>query len=185
MKHVVTRTGLQEQLANTANQASCDESYAILLADVSGLVKVREDSGPNAHAVLLQRINQMCEMSVRRNGDVVARCGDNRFALLLERCPSKQALQAARMLRATVQRFRFYWKDHGFCFSVSIGVVPNVHRGSDAALSLEAASIACDKAKRRGSNGIEVYAEGDAAMSLGGNGIGMYVESGAAMSVAR
>jgi Amt family ammonium transporter len=57
-----------------------------------------------------------------------------------------------------VQRYRFRWKERSFAVSLSIGLVPITGVWKSSTIVLQAADIACYKAKDLGRN--QVYVQG-------------------------
>jgi diguanylate cyclase (GGDEF)-like protein/PAS domain S-box-containing protein len=133
---------------------------ALLYLDLDRFKVVNDACGHAAGDELLRQLTGRMKAAVRQR-DVLARLGGDEFALLLEHCPTDQALQVADKLRVAVQEFRFVWQQRVFSVSASIGVVPITPHSGSAGELLVRADNACYAAKDAGRNRIHAYTPDD------------------------
>jgi Amt family ammonium transporter len=131
-----------------------------MFIDLDQFKVVNDTCGHIAGDELLRQIANLLIETARRT-DVVARLGGDEFAILLEYCPTPQALKLAEELRATIRDFRFSWEGKPFTVGVSIGVVSFDEHYNDLKQVLSAADSACYTAKEAGRNRVHLHAEDD------------------------
>jgi diguanylate cyclase (GGDEF)-like protein len=132
---------------------------ALILADVDHLRRVNDQYGRGAGDELLRKLAGILRATVRSE-DLVARLGDDEFAVLLPDSGRGEARQLAARLRSTVERFHFF------------GIQPEKGR-SRVTLSLGAASYPADA--ESSSDLIERAREAlEEARSLGRNRVWCY-----------
>jgi uncharacterized protein (TIGR02266 family) len=83
------------------------QPLALILADVDHLRRVNDRLGRPAGDELLRKLAGILRATVREQ-DLVARLGEDEFAVLLPRAGRGDARQIAARLRSTVERFRFF-----------------------------------------------------------------------------
>lgn len=113
---------------------------------------------------LLAELAEILKQSVR-HADDLGRLGGDEFGLLLEGCSIDQAKTLCDNLVRQVQAFRFRWQGHQFQVGVSIGLVPILADGSDAATLLSQADMACYRAKDLGRGRVYIAANGDQVLA--------------------
>lgn len=144
-----------------ASGAHDEETHALCYLDLDQFKVVNDSCGHTAGDLLLQQLAGVFREHIR-SVDLFARIGGDEFALLLEHCPTNDALRIANQVREAVENFRFFWEGRCFTIGVSIGLVP-IHAGSmSASRIMSLADAACYIAKQQGRNRVHVYSETDA-----------------------
>ncbi|MGM0679829.1 MAG: EAL domain-containing protein, partial [Pseudomonadota bacterium] len=148
---------LKKMLDNARKE---DEVHAFLYLDLDQFKVVNDTSGHIAGDELLKQLSFLLQQQVRET-DTLARLGGDEFGVLLSRCNKEKAKEIANKLRATVNDFRFIWKDKAFDTGVSIGIIEINAQSRDVTDILSSADIACYAAKDLGRNRIHVYQPDD------------------------
>ena len=120
---VATRDSFLERLSvETRHAASTGRPLALVVADVDHLRKVTETRGRDAAASVLRKLAGILRATVRED-DLVARLGDDDFAVILSGLGRGSARQFAARLRSAIERFRFTstW-DSGASFGVTLSL---------------------------------------------------------------
>jgi diguanylate cyclase (GGDEF)-like protein/PAS domain S-box-containing protein len=144
-----------ERLGHAMLRTPAEDSNAVLYLDLDGFKKVNDSLGHNAGDELLRTTAERL-VAALRPGDTVARLGGDEFAVLLENAdrPTVEAL-AQSCLDALNQPFLVHGRKA--VVSVSIGVVPDLARYSDADEVLRNADVAMYAAKARGKGCYQVF----------------------------
>lgn len=168
-----------DPLTGLANRHEFEQrlGYALLDAEMHGQVHslcyldldrfkiVNDTCGHAAGDELLRQVAALLRVQVR-SADTVARLGGDEFGILLNNCPTKQALRVANTLRRKLEEFRFAWQDKIFAVGVSIGLVGVDADTVDLASLLNAADAACYTAKNTGRNRVHIYQADDRDLSV-------------------
>ena len=180
---VATREAFLERLAvETKRAAASGRPLALVVADVDHLRKVADTRGRDAAATVLRKLAGILRAAVRED-DLVARLGDDDFAVILSGLGRGSARQFAARLRSAIERFRFTstW-DSGATFGVtlSLGAASYPTDADNDTDLLNRASEALDEARALGRNRVwcymrrprvpvrtPVYLEGAAPLLLG------------------
>ena len=120
---VATRESFLERLAvETKQAAATGRPLALVVADVDHLRKVADTRGRDAAAAVLRKLAGILRAAVRED-DLVARLGDDDFAVILSGFGRGSARQFAARLRSAIERFRFTstW-DNGASFGVTLSL---------------------------------------------------------------
>jgi uncharacterized protein (TIGR02266 family) len=120
---VATRETFLERLSvETKRAAATGRPLALVVADVDHLRKVADTRGRDAAATVLRKLAGMLRAAVRED-DLVARLGDDDFAVILSGLGRGSARQFAARLRSAIERFRFTstWDD-GASFGVTLSL---------------------------------------------------------------
>jgi len=91
-----------------------------VLVDVDNFAETREAFGPEADAALRQMAAVLAQSL--RGADVVARCGDNRFCVLLPETSLEGALTGAERLRFSIASRTFSVAGKDVSLTASIGL---------------------------------------------------------------
>jgi diguanylate cyclase (GGDEF)-like protein/PAS domain S-box-containing protein len=138
-----------------------NRSHAVLYLDLDQFKVVNDTSGHAAGDELIRQIGPLLSGRLSPR-DTLARLGGDEFGILLEDRSTEESVAIAEALRDTVLRFRFVWNGQPFTLGVSIGIV-NVR---DTALTptavMSLADAACNLAKEKGRNRVELYRPDDA-----------------------
>ncbi len=132
------------------------KQMALLLMDLNRFREVNESLGHKVGDMLLEEVAGRLRGTFRAS-DMVARLGDDEFAVLLQTGAAPTgAVKAAGKLLGSMQE-PFLVDDHQFLVGCSIGIALYPNHGHDAESLLRSAEIAMRTAKRN-ANGFVVYA---------------------------
>lgn len=130
------------------------QDLSLLIADIDGFQNFIKKHGPEKSERCLKKLSQVLTQSVR-SGDIVARYGNDQFAMLLHQCRKSNAVRCARRVLDTIRK-----QTGPLRFSVSIGVMhyqgtPKVFRPHQLVLH---ATRALSQAKSQGGARLHVAA---------------------------
>ncbi len=161
---LINRIEFENRLRTSMEHAHSDQAnHALMYIDLDQFKVVNDTCGHIAGDELLRQIANILTETARRT-DMVARLGGDEFAILLEYCPTSQALSIAEEIRSTLRDHRFTWEEKPFTVGVSIGVVSFDESYNNLTEILSAADSACYAAKEAGRNRVHLYAEDDQAI---------------------
>ena len=80
------------------------EPLTVILADIDLFKSYNDHYGHVAGDACLKKIGKVLSSSVRRGGDVVARCGGEEFAMILPNTPIEGAMRIAESVREGVEK---------------------------------------------------------------------------------
>ena len=161
---LVNRAEFETRLRRTLDKAHEDRSeHALLYIDLDQFKLVNDACGHSVGDQLLQQVAKLLRDAVRAR-DTLARLGGDEFAVILEQCPSDQALQVAQQICDRMEAFRFVHDDRRFRIGTSIGLVPVDSRWTNTAALIQAADTSCYAAKESGRNRVHVWFDTDQAM---------------------
>lgn len=157
---LVNRSEFERRLQSAIDSQEREYTHSLLYLDLDQFKVVNDTSGHIAGDQLLKQLAHVLRGHLR-GSDTLARLGGDEFGVLLEKCPSGQALQIADKLRHAVAEFAFTWSEHTFSVGVSIGQV--AFRAGEMTLGevLSKADQACYLAKDLGRNRVHSYQPGD------------------------
>jgi len=135
------------------------KQMALLLMDLNRFREVNETLGHKVGDMLLEEVAGRLRGTFRAS-DLVARLGDDEFAVLLQTgaAPTGAVKAAGKLLGAMQEPFLV--DDHQFLVGCSIGIALYPAHGQNAESLLRSAEIAMRTAKRN-ANGFVVYAGND------------------------
>ncbi|MBZ0091548.1 MAG: EAL domain-containing protein [Sulfuricellaceae bacterium] len=163
---LVNRSEFEKRLMHLLESAQYSNlRHTLLYLDLDQFKVVNDSCGHVAGDELLRQLTRLMEEKVRES-DILARLGGDEFGVLLENCPTEQALRVANTFLELVSGYRFVWQDKRFVIGVSIGLV-ELRSGSVDTIekALIAADSACYLAKDSGRNRIQIYQPGDAELA--------------------
>ena len=139
-----------------ARVARNSETSGLLYIDLDQFKYINDTLGHHAGDELLIEISNMISAHARE-GDLFARFGGDEFTLLLYNIEPDNLEKAAENFRRLFDEFVFYHEGNGFSISCSIGaaLIDNNTRTSEQAMSH--ADLACNLAKSRGRNCVNIY----------------------------
>jgi len=140
--------------------AARKQQVSLLYLDLDQFKIINDTCGHVAGDELLKQLSDLLLQSLRST-DTLARLGGDEFGVLLENCPSANAVEIASKLRDAVAGFVFVWKDQMFSTGVSIGHVHFEDEVLEADEALSRADEACYVAKDLGRNRIHTYSPGE------------------------
>ncbi|WP_158260461.1 EAL domain-containing protein [Chlorogloea sp. CCALA 695] len=157
---LVNRREFEQRVEHLLLSVKTDkEQHSICYIDLDRFKIVNDTCGHAAGDELLRQVANIVTVQVRA-ADTVARLGGDEFGLLLNNCPTPQALRIANTIRQKLEEFRFIWQDKIFTVSVSVGLV-GIDAENDVASILNAADAACYAAKNAGRNRVHIYRSKD------------------------
>lgn len=132
-----------------------DNQHAVVFMDLDRFKQVNDTCGHGVGDALLKNLAPRLRNCLR-SGDSLARIGGDEFGAILPDCSGTEAAQIAELIRVTVAEYRFLCAGNSLSVGVSVGVVEVGRQSNDVADVLNAADIACYRAKAAGGN--QVYA---------------------------
>ena len=124
--------------------------------DLSHFAVLNDAAGHSAGDDVLSYVARLLESEVGQSG-WVARLGGDVFGVVLPRCSAAHAAMVAEQLIAAVQAWEPVYERRSYWLGASIGlVVLDMHLDSAAAV-LQAADMACYRAKRSGRNHVVLH----------------------------
>lgn len=162
---LINRKEFERQLCGFhARAQERSEHHALCYLDLDQFKIINDTCGHGAGDQLLKLLTTRLGTRVRES-DVLARLGGDEFGLLLAHCPLERAQVLAEQIRDLVSQIRFEWEGRSFDLRASIGLV-SIDTDSPAAGELLAqADAACNVAKQKGRNRVQVYGSGDLDMA--------------------
>ncbi|NOY67724.1 MAG: EAL domain-containing protein [Gammaproteobacteria bacterium] len=144
---------LDRVMARNTRSAS---TSGLLYIDLDQFKYINDTLGHAAGDRLLIEISNMLTVNARE-GDLLARFGGDEFTLLLYNIEVQNLEVIAENFRQLFDDFKFYNKGNGFSISCSIGatIIDNTTHNSEEAMSH--ADLACNIAKTRGRNCVNIY----------------------------
>jgi diguanylate cyclase (GGDEF)-like protein len=113
--------------------------------------EINDTSGHAAGDLVLKGVARALKKRTRES-DTVARVGGDEFALLLNNCPHKRAVEIAELLRQDIAALRVEYDGTVHSIGASIGVSYGQTGMHSASGMLKAADAACYAAKEEGRN---------------------------------
>jgi len=144
---------LDRVMARNTRSAS---TSGLLYIDLDQFKYINDTLGHAAGDRLLIEISNMLSENARE-GDLLARFGGDEFTLLLYNIKTNDLEIIAENFRKLFDEYKFYNKGNGFSVSCSIGaaIIDNDTKNSEEAMSH--ADLACNVAKTRGRNCVNIY----------------------------
>ncbi|MCK4743217.1 MAG: EAL domain-containing protein [Sulfuriflexus sp.] len=138
---------------------------AILLIDMDRFKNINETLGFDCGDHMLQAVGERLLTSTR-DGDTVARLGDDEFAIILEDVKHQDDVSkiVEKILRALSEAY--YIDDHELFITTSIGISLYPNDGAHPQLLIQNADVAIHHAKESGSNKYRYYETKMNAQSL-------------------
>ena len=153
---LLNRKEFENRLSKILTSMRKNDMHALLYLDLDQFKIINDSCGHSAGDKLLRQVTALLHSKLRAR-DTLARLGGDEFGVILEHCPTDQALQVADTLRELVQNFRFQWQEKTFTIGVSIGLFPITHENQGLEHALNAADSACYAAKEQGRNRVQIY----------------------------
>ena len=145
-----------ERRVNGRTNVYADGRFAVLLATIENLFALNQSCGYDAGDAAIAAVARQLRANVRA-GDVVARYGGNKFALLLEDCGDAEAATVAARLVALVSATSFETSFGALAARIRIGVVIAPQEGRAPQTLLLHAEEALDAARRANGQGVVAY----------------------------
>ncbi len=142
---------------------TADDESVFLYLDLDHFAVINNTAGQAAGDDVLCHVAQLLQAQVGQSG-WVARLGGDKYGVLLPSCSTAHAAAVAEQLRLAVQAWEPVYQGRSFALGVSIGMVVLDAQVQDAAAVLQAADMACYRAKRLGRNQVQVHASAPAPL---------------------
>ncbi len=139
-----------------ARVSRSSETSGLLYIDLDQFKYINDTLGHAAGDQLLVDISNIISAHARE-GDLFARFGGDEFTLLLYDIEIDNLEIAAENFRRLFDDFIFYHKGKGFSVSCSIGVVLIDENTLSSEQAMSHADLACNLAKTRGRNCVNIY----------------------------
>lgn len=91
------------------------------------------------------------------NDEILARIGDNSFAVLLKNCNADEAINISKKLIKQITGSHFEWQEQSFSIGISIGLVPLTDNSFDIHQLLQQADAASMSAEHSGPNHVLLF----------------------------
>ncbi len=162
---LINRREFEERLKRAIAEVRAGKiQHVLFFMDLDQFKVVNDTCGHVAGDALLRQISAAFERELRHS-DTLARIGGDEFGVLLEHCPTEQALQIADQLLNAARDLRFTWAGRIFPIGVSIGVI-NIANDSDSHTEvMRSADAACYVAKDRGRNRVQLFQPDDSYLA--------------------
>ncbi|MGK2940314.1 MAG: putative bifunctional diguanylate cyclase/phosphodiesterase [Immundisolibacter sp.] len=142
-----------------------DRQVAVLFLDLDRFKLINDTLGHDAGDELLKEVARRLRDAVR-GSDMVARLGGDEFVVLVaEECDEENLLNLARRVLASVSK-PYNLLGHEFRVTVSVGVSQYPRDAEDEQSLLKNADVAMYRAKEKGRNNFQLYAESGSESSL-------------------
>jgi len=128
-----------------------DDEYSLIFIDLDLFKEVNDSGGHAAGDLILKGVADILRARTR-SGDTAARVGGDEFALLLDGCPHKRALDIAESVREDIATLIVEYEGLQYSVKASIGVSYGQSGVHNATGMLKAADAACYSAKEDGRN---------------------------------
>jgi diguanylate cyclase (GGDEF)-like protein len=151
---LANRTALSQFLAKAfAESQRTAEPLSLLFVDIDKFKAVNDTHGHQAGDEVLDRLGKLLR-SLTKSGDLAARYGGEEMVMVLGKCDSQQAIEAAERIRAAIQAERFDCDGASFHVTASIGIATDAPRGGFGSPDelIAAADHAVYSAKKAGRN---------------------------------
>jgi diguanylate cyclase (GGDEF)-like protein len=132
----------------------------LLHLDVHNFRVLNETCGRMAGDELLRQVAEIL-VHVTRSSDLVARLGNDEFAVFIQECTADDAPALADKVLQRLHDHSFVWAGKPQLFMVSVGVVPLVRVSGDVAHMLSVAESTCELAQATGANAWRLFSPED------------------------
>lgn len=158
---LLNRKAFTVKLDDLLNLSISDGSHhALILLDIDQFALINDICGYKGGDQLLKSVTSILKTYQRENA-IIARTGEDEFAILLERTTVNRGYQIAETQRQALEAFKFSWEQQSIPLSVSVGIVSVDNTGISSQSLLKAASSACDLAKQSGRNCCRIFQMSD------------------------
>jgi diguanylate cyclase (GGDEF)-like protein len=147
---------LAQGQARLAAQPASAGSSGLLYFDIDQLHVVNETHGMPVGDEVVDGIAQLLRMRAR-DSTLLARIAGDRFAMFVPGCSIEPVARIAEEIRACAVRLSGPRADRPVRVSLSVGVARIAESDRDFRQALAAAELACQTAKDRGRNRVEVF----------------------------
>jgi diguanylate cyclase (GGDEF)-like protein len=156
-------TGLESRLAFETRLRGLLAAHAdgvLIRLEVDQFKLINDAYGREAGNQLLVQLGQLIA-SLVRDDDEPARLGGDEFAIVVDGGDIERAWQIAERVRLQVAAQGFEWNGRAYGVTMSAGIATFADAYHDFGELMAAADTACEAAKARGRNRIEIYRRED------------------------
>lgn len=146
------------RLLNDRIETARDEKkeHILCFIEVESYYHIVNSLGDVAGDELLRHVTGLLKKNIR-GSDVLARAAENIFAVILDSCPIKRAIEIIEAIRDKLSESPFLLKETPYRISVNIGITMINAVSEDTSRMINRANLACHLAKKHGGNRIHVY----------------------------
>ena len=163
MTGLYTRGGLDQMFSDLPENTDLIESSVIYL-DIDHMRVANELHGFELGNELIVRVADLLSTPLLPDDAVAARISGDRFAIILPRSGSAEAMRIAEGLQEAASKLVIGPAKDAFEVSISCGVSALLPMPEGLARAIAAAELACKSAKNHGRNQVELYAFDDGSM---------------------
>jgi diguanylate cyclase (GGDEF)-like protein len=163
MTGLYTRGGLDQMYSGLPDTEGFGESSVIYL-DIDHMHVANEVHGFELGNELIVRVAELLSTPLLPDHALAARISGDRFAIVLPRSTSGEAMKTAQALQTAASRLVIGPAKDVFDVSISCGVSALLTMPEGLARAIAAAELACKTAKNHGRNRAELYAFEDGSM---------------------
>ncbi len=156
-------TGLESRRAfesRLRGMLTSQSNGALIRLEVDQFKLINDAYGRDAGNQLLVQLGQLISSLVRGKDDP-ARLGGDEFAIVIDGGDVERAWQVAERVRLQVAAQGFEWNGRAYGVTMSAGIATFADAFHDFGELMGAADTACEAAKSRGRNRIEIYRRED------------------------
>jgi len=171
LTELINRREFEHRLAAMLAPGRDDSSrHALLFLDIDQFMLVNESCGHLAGDHLLREVTRILKVRTR-GSDALARLGGDEFGIIVRNCTLDEAREMGESLRAAVAGYRFEWQGVHFQPRLSVGLVPFGLDAGAPAMLLSRAEAACQLAKEKGGDRLQLYDAKDRDIGLRSGGM--------------
>jgi len=129
-----------------------DQPFSMLMADIDFFKKYNDEYGHTAGDIVLKRISQIMQESLKKLNPLIARFGGEEFCVIIPHADRKKAFELAESLRARVESEKIILRRQETRVTVSIGVATFPDDGKGEEELIQRSDKAMYAAKQKGRN---------------------------------
>jgi len=137
--------------------------HVLLHINLDQLHRINDTLGHEAGDAVIERTARLVQDELREM-DVTARIGGDELGVLIRNCDRSRAKRIAEKLRETIAAGHFEWQGEILRPTVSVGLASLQSTTTSADQALKHAVVACDLAKERGRDRVQVYEHDDTGL---------------------
>ncbi|MDP5142079.1 EAL domain-containing protein [Rheinheimera baltica] len=149
----------EQQLQSLCDQSGSDKG-CVMYIDVDQFKLINNSCSHCAGDTLLKQLSDVLKRTVHHNGPL-ARLDSDEFGVLLAGKNANEAFSLAYRMLDAIREMRFIWQDSVYTISICIGIAEIQQDDSIADSVLKKADAACDIAKQKGHNRIQLFDAND------------------------
>jgi len=128
-----------------------DSAHILICIDLDNFSLVNDLCGYDGGDSLLEGVANICNSYLNNQG-MLARTGDSEYRILAEYCSVDEGFRIAENLRKAIENYRFEWNGRKVSVTASIGITEITAIGGHQNYVIQAATLACQQAKKDGRN---------------------------------